>query len=166
MRKMSLFIVFSIILSLFTSCTSNQTFNELTQNIPAIEQQQSSISIPSDTNNEEPVQAEQKEKASIETNNSSVAKQQKPIVIKKKPNIKKYSEPIPQKSVNNYSTSTPSVSVQNEVEKKEVTVYITRTGSKYHSAGCRYLSRSCIPINLSDAKDNKYTPCSVCNPQE
>ena len=44
------------------------------------------------------------------------------------------------------------------------TVYITRTGSKYHSDGCRYLSRSCIPIALSEAKSEGYSPCSVCDP--
>jgi micrococcal nuclease len=45
-----------------------------------------------------------------------------------------------------------------------VTVYITRTGAKYHSSGCRYLSRSLIPISLKDAVARGYTPCSVCNP--
>ena len=44
------------------------------------------------------------------------------------------------------------------------TVYITNTGEKYHSSGCRYLSKSKIPISLSDAKARGYTPCSVCNP--
>ena len=43
-------------------------------------------------------------------------------------------------------------------------VYITKTGSKYHRAGCRYLSRSCIPIKRSVAIAQGYTPCSVCNP--
>ena len=44
------------------------------------------------------------------------------------------------------------------------TVFITKTGSKYYSDGCRYLSRSCIPISLSDARSEGYEPCSVCNP--
>jgi len=43
------------------------------------------------------------------------------------------------------------------------TVYITKTGSKYHSAGCRYLSRSQIPISLEKAI-KRYGPCSVCRP--
>lgn len=54
-------------------------------------------------------------------------------------------------------------STQEQAEKEEITVYITKTGSKYHSAGCRYLSKSSIPISLSDAKDS-YSPCSVCDP--
>lgn len=48
-------------------------------------------------------------------------------------------------------------------QESEATVYITRTGSKYHRAGCRYLSRSQIPISLSDAR-RYYSPCLVCNP--
>lgn len=42
-------------------------------------------------------------------------------------------------------------------------VYITRTGSKYHRAGCSALSRSHIPISLADAMA-RYGPCSLCNP--
>ncbi|MEA4895137.1 MAG: MBL fold metallo-hydrolase [Oscillospiraceae bacterium] len=45
-----------------------------------------------------------------------------------------------------------------------MTVYVTKTGSKYHLDGCRYLSKSKIAISLSDAKSQGYTPCSVCNP--
>lgn len=43
------------------------------------------------------------------------------------------------------------------------TVYITRTGAKYHRGSCRYLKYSKIPISLEKAKQN-YTPCSVCRP--
>lgn len=52
-----------------------------------------------------------------------------------------------------------------KVVKKELTVYVTRTGSKYHRAGCRYLRQSCIPMKLSEAK-KFYEPCSVCNPPQ
>lgn len=45
-----------------------------------------------------------------------------------------------------------------------VTVFITKTGEKYHRDGCRYLSKSKIPIVLSAAKSKGYTPCSVCDP--
>ena len=41
------------------------------------------------------------------------------------------------------------------------TVYITRTGSKYHRAGCSYL-KSCIPISKKDAIAAGYTACSRC----
>jgi hypothetical protein len=48
-------------------------------------------------------------------------------------------------------------------EPREVTVYVTRTGTKYHRAGCSYL-KSSIPMLLSKAKAEGYTPCSRCNP--
>jgi hypothetical protein len=44
------------------------------------------------------------------------------------------------------------------------TVYITKTGKKYHVRTCGYLSRSSIAISLSDAIESGYTPCSVCDP--
>ena len=43
------------------------------------------------------------------------------------------------------------------------TVYATRTGAKYHRAGCRHLARSQIPMSLEDASA-RYGPCSVCRP--
>jgi len=49
-------------------------------------------------------------------------------------------------------------------ETKSTIVYITKTGAKYHRAGCRYLSKSSIPIELKDAISRGYTPCSVCRP--
>jgi len=44
------------------------------------------------------------------------------------------------------------------------TVYITRTGEKYHRGSCGYLSQSKIAISLADAKARGYGPCSVCRP--
>jgi len=46
----------------------------------------------------------------------------------------------------------------------ETTVYITKTGEKYHIGSCSYLKKSKIPINLSIAIENGYTPCSRCKP--
>lgn len=46
---------------------------------------------------------------------------------------------------------------------EDIIVYITRTGSKYHSAGCHHLSKSMIPIHLSEAMKS-YEACSVCLP--
>lgn len=43
------------------------------------------------------------------------------------------------------------------------TVYITRTGKKYHRSSCSYLRHSKISISLTDAKRG-YSPCSVCKP--
>jgi hypothetical protein len=44
------------------------------------------------------------------------------------------------------------------------TVYITKTGEKYHKDGCRYLSKSKITTTVPDARSSGYTPCSVCKP--
>jgi micrococcal nuclease len=55
---------------------------------------------------------------------------------------------------------------QQQPQTKEQTVYITKSGKKYHRATCRYLSRSKIPTTLKDAKANGYTACSVCRPPQ
>jgi hypothetical protein len=43
-------------------------------------------------------------------------------------------------------------------------VYVTKSGKRYHRAGCSYLAKSCIPIDLSDAVNRGYTPCGTCRP--
>lgn len=53
---------------------------------------------------------------------------------------------------------------QPQVEPQTATVYVTNTGAKYHRDGCRYLSKSRIPMSLTDAKAAGYTPCKVCKP--
>jgi hypothetical protein len=49
-------------------------------------------------------------------------------------------------------------------DQQTQTVYVTRTGKKYHRDGCRYLASSKIPISLRDAKAKGYTACKVCHP--
>jgi micrococcal nuclease len=44
------------------------------------------------------------------------------------------------------------------------TVWISKSGSKYHVAGCRYLGTSATAIDLAEAVAREYEPCSVCNP--
>ena len=46
---------------------------------------------------------------------------------------------------------------------KSVTVYVTRTGQKYHRDGCRYLRQSRIAMALSEAA-KRFDPCKVCKP--
>lgn len=54
---------------------------------------------------------------------------------------------------------------ENQAKANEDTiVYITKTGKKYHSGNCRYLSKSKIPISLKEAIQKGYAPCSVCSP--
>ena len=44
------------------------------------------------------------------------------------------------------------------------TVYITKTGTKYHKEDCRYLSKSKISIDLKDVISKGYGACKVCKP--
>jgi micrococcal nuclease len=46
---------------------------------------------------------------------------------------------------------------------QDVAVYVTRSGTKYHRAGCRSLARSQIPIALADAIA-RYGACGICKP--
>ena len=61
---------------------------------------------------------------------------------------------------------TPVPKTTTPCQNNEQTVYTTNSGSKYHVDGCRYLSKSKIPINLSDAKSSGLTPCSKCHPPQ
>lgn len=73
-----------------------------------------------------------------------------------------------QSNSNNNTSSANLVAPQNnnDTDNQNEMVYITKTGHKYHSSGCRYLSRSEIPIKLKDAKAEGYTSCEVCHPPQ
>jgi micrococcal nuclease len=43
-------------------------------------------------------------------------------------------------------------------------VFVTRTGKKYHRAGCQYLRLSQIPCTKQEAIRRGYTACSRCGP--
>ena len=61
------------------------------------------------------------------------------------------------------STAPSATAAPRAPPETAVTVYVTRTGSKYHRAGCRYLSKSSTPMKLPDAS-RRYGACSVCKP--
>ena len=65
------------------------------------------------------------------------------------------------KEVAPVQAQTPSSS-----QNLDVVVYITKTGQKYHKDGCSYLSKSKIPISLSEAIAEGKTPCSRCRPPQ
>lgn len=64
--------------------------------------------------------------------------------------------------VSSGSISQEKVSTPSDKTSNSRTVYITKTGDKYHAGGCRYLKKSKIAIDLSDAKAQGYTACAVC----
>lgn len=47
------------------------------------------------------------------------------------------------------------------------TVYVTKSGDKYHLEGCRHLRlRSKIPISIANAIEEGYEPCKTCKPDQ
>ncbi|MGB8225588.1 MAG: thermonuclease family protein [Sedimentisphaerales bacterium] len=65
------------------------------------------------------------------------------------------------------SVAAPAVRSDNPQEpgNDDVIVYVTKSGTKYHRQGCRFLSKSSIPMKLKEAK-GKYSPCSICKPPQ
>lgn len=61
-------------------------------------------------------------------------------------------------------TESKKSNAANEENAKNIIVHITKTGSKYHRAGCRHLSNSDIEVTLSEALSKGLTPCKTCNP--
>lgn len=48
-------------------------------------------------------------------------------------------------------------------DNRNVTVYVTNSGTKYHKSGCSYL-KSSHAVTLEYAITNGYTACSRCHP--
>ncbi|MDR6969007.1 hypothetical protein J2X31_003033 [Flavobacterium arsenatis] len=44
------------------------------------------------------------------------------------------------------------------------TVYITKTGEKYHKETCAHLRKSSISITIEEALERGYGACKVCKP--
>jgi hypothetical protein len=66
------------------------------------------------------------------------------------------------------SFASPSISNEHVrshlMESIQTTVYITKTGTKYHAEDCRSLSKSKISISRKEAITNGYDACKVCKP--
>lgn len=67
-------------------------------------------------------------------------------------------------STTSNTSKTTSKAKVTKVDTKESVVYITKTGKKYHRAGCSSLSKSKIEISREDAIDGGYEPCGKCKP--
>ncbi len=47
------------------------------------------------------------------------------------------------------------------------TVYVTRTGEKYHLSDCRYVNPTTAEaLTIEEAEKRHYSPCSICRPHE
>ena len=67
------------------------------------------------------------------------------------------------------SAPTPAAPVVLQQQQKpkdngDITVYATKTGKRYHKAGCSSLRKSSIPMKLRDAVAAGLTPCGNCHP--
>lgn len=60
--------------------------------------------------------------------------------------------------------TSPALAKTKYSDEKETSVYITKTGKKYHRVGCRYLRYSSIEISKSKALELGKEPCKVCRP--
>ena len=67
---------------------------------------------------------------------------------------------------NSAAVTDQQASDQNNSSNEAVTVHITKTGKKYHRAGCRYLKDSDSEVTLDEAKSLGLSPCGVCNPPQ
>jgi methylphosphotriester-DNA--protein-cysteine methyltransferase len=47
---------------------------------------------------------------------------------------------------------------------QDTTVYITRTGEKYHTERCASVRNSKIAVSLGEAVSKGYEPCKRCKP--
>lgn len=68
------------------------------------------------------------------------------------------------KSLSILALSLLMLAAQAQKPSQESKVFMTKTGTKYHRDGCRYLKKSKIEITLADAKKKHLQPCSVCKP--
>jgi hypothetical protein len=60
--------------------------------------------------------------------------------------------------------ATPAAEPDPQRDESQITVYITRTGERYHRGDCVHLRRSKYAVSLKEAKQRGYTPCKVCRP--
>lgn len=48
--------------------------------------------------------------------------------------------------------------------KESTTVYITKSGARYHLQSCTMIKKNAYPVTLKAAEKHGYKPCSKCNP--
>lgn len=59
-----------------------------------------------------------------------------------------------------------SVPAQEGRDALQQTVYVTKSGTKYHRVNCGYLKNTDLAITVEQALANGYSPCSICNPPD
>jgi hypothetical protein len=103
---------------------------------------------------ETPVKNEISEEASTKNENSEETSPDKNI---------KDTPPTPTVSPQKAPTATPKVE-KSSIRYAGMTVYVTKSGKKFHREDCSSLSKSKIPMLFEDACAKNYTPCEKCKP--
>lgn len=62
-----------------------------------------------------------------------------------------------------YTKSTTRPVLHRQATPSSDTVYITKTGKKYHNRGCSCLREGCTKISRQEAERQGYTPCKRCH---
>lgn len=121
--------------------------NEINNNIKTLESKVEELTS-TKTSLENEIKSLEKEKISLETKNTISYK------TTQDNNSSKVSS-----STSKSNTNINQVTSQNT---NSSIVYVTKTGKKYHKAGCSYLKESKIEMTLENAKNRGYTACSKC----
>ncbi len=67
-------------------------------------------------------------------------------------------EPTPSSKANSENDRLSSIQYEG------ATVYVTKSGAKFHRETCSSLSKSKIPMLYEEASSKGYTPCGKCKP--
>lgn len=108
-------------------------------------------------------QPSEEPKIPINQQQATTAEQQSPVTA---PTPEEDKQPITGPSQRTQAVSENSSVIPSPQDNQQQTVYVTNTGKKYHSAGCRTLKQSQRSISLDDAKAAGYKPCGICNPPQ
>ncbi len=87
-------------------------------------------------------------------------------IDKKASSVKQQAPPAAAKKSSGSVTKKSTTVVAPATDDQSQTVYITDTGTKYHTASCRTLKKSKHAISLKEAKEKGYTACGICHPPE
>jgi|HigsolmetaAR203D_1030402.scaffolds.fasta_scaffold00576_3 competence protein ComEC len=117
--------------------------------------------------NDADINTTKSDKSTYNSNSSSTDKTKADTVktsTNKTETSKSQSNNTGKSSTSKTDTNKSDSSNKNTESAKNIIVHITNTGSKYHRAGCRHLSKSDIEVTLEEALNKGLTPCKTCNP--
>ena len=57
-----------------------------------------------------------------------------------------------------------TATVEAQEDPAKLTVYVTKTGQKYHREGCSSLRKSKIAVSVKEAVERGFGACKICNP--